>query len=79
MTTAELELATTNNTIVTLHQPHSFRDAHSQVKHVKRLTVNLGYSITSVDGIIPQLNILFPLGSSQYKYYQTVNMSMNLD
>jgi hypothetical protein len=41
-------------------------------KPVKRLTANLGYSITSVDGSIPQFNILQPLGSSQYKYYQPV-------
>jgi hypothetical protein len=39
---------------------------------VKRVTANLGCSITSVDGAIPQFNILQPLGSSQYKYYQPV-------
>ena len=36
----------------------------------KRFTANVGYSITSVDGSIPQFNILQPLGSSQYKYSQ---------
>jgi hypothetical protein len=41
-------------------------------KPEKRLTANLGYSITSVDGSIPQFNILQPLGSSQYKYQQPV-------
>jgi hypothetical protein len=38
----------------------------------KRLTANVGYSITSVDGAIPQFNLLQPLGSSQYKYYQPI-------
>jgi hypothetical protein len=48
-------------------------------KPVKRLTANLGYSITSVDGSIPQFNILQPLGSSQYKYSQPVaNLSVDL-
>jgi hypothetical protein len=46
---------------------------------VKRLTANLGYSITSVDGSIPQFNILQPLGSLQYKYSQPVaNLSVDL-
>jgi len=46
---------------------------------VKRLTTNLGYSITSVDGSVPQFNILQPLGSLQYKYYQPVaSLSVNL-
>jgi len=46
---------------------------------VKRLTANLGYSVTSVDGSIPQFNILQPLGSSQYKYQQPVaNLSVDL-
>lgn len=39
---------------------------------VKKVTANLGFSITSVDGSIPQFNILQPLGSSQYMYYQPV-------
>jgi hypothetical protein len=47
-------------------------------KPVKRVTANLGYSITSVDGSIPQFNILQPLGSSQYKYYQPV-ASLSVD
>jgi hypothetical protein len=43
------------------------------------LTANLGCSITSVDGRIPQFNILQPLGSSQYNYYQPVaNLSVDL-
>ena len=46
---------------------------------VKRVTANLGYSITSVDGKVPQFNILQPLGSLQYKYQQPVaNLSVDL-
>jgi hypothetical protein len=46
---------------------------------IKRLTLNLGTSITSVDGTTPQFNILQPLGSLQYLYYQPVaNFSVNL-
>ncbi len=45
----------------------------------KRLTVNLGYTITSVDGAIPQFNILQPLGTLQYKYSQPVaNLSVDI-
>jgi hypothetical protein len=45
----------------------------------KRWMVNVGYSITSVDGAVPQFNILQPLGSSQYKYSQPVaNASVDL-
>ena len=45
----------------------------------KRVTANLGYSITSVDGSTPQFNILQPLGSLQYKYQQPVaNLSVDL-
>lgn len=48
-------------------------------KPEKRFTVNIGYSITSVDGSIPQFNILQPLGSSQYKYSQpAANLSVDL-
>jgi hypothetical protein len=46
---------------------------------IKRLTLNVGGSITSVDGTTPQFNILQPLGSLQYLYYQPVaNFSVNL-
>jgi hypothetical protein len=46
---------------------------------VKRVTANLGLSITSVDGDVPQFNILQPLGSLQYRYYQPVaNLSVDL-
>jgi hypothetical protein len=46
---------------------------------IKRLTLNVGGSVTSVDGTTPQFNILQPLGSLQYLYYQPVaNFSVNL-
>ena len=41
-------------------------------KPEKRVTAEVGYSITSVDGSTPQFNILQPLGSLQYKYQQPV-------
>jgi hypothetical protein len=44
----------------------------------KRLTANWGLSITSVDGSIPQFDILQPLGTSQYKYQQPV-ASLSVD
>jgi len=50
----------------------NFGMAAVRFKPAKRLKANLGYSITNVDGSIPQFNILQPLGSSQYKYYQPV-------
>jgi len=40
---------------------------------------NVGYSITSVDGNVPQFNILQPLGSLQYNYQQPVaNVSVDI-
>ena len=58
---------------------NSFYTNHTQFgmttvrfKFVKRTTVNLGGSITNVDGSVPQFNILQPQGSAQYKYYQPV-------
>ena len=48
-------------------------------KPEKRFTANLGYSITSVEGSVPQFNILQPLGTLQYKYSQPVaNVSVDL-
>ena len=38
----------------------------------KRLTANVGFSITNVDGSVPQFNILQPLGTLQYNYIQPV-------
>jgi hypothetical protein len=43
-----------------------------RVAPVKRITTRLGYSITNVDGQMPQFNILQPLGPLQYKYQQPV-------
>jgi len=40
---------------------------------------NVGYSITSVDGNVPQFNVLQPLGSLQHNYQQPVaNLSVDL-
>ena len=48
-------------------------------KPIKRLTLNLGASITNVGGTTPQFNVLQPLGSLQYLYYQPVaNFSVDL-
>ncbi len=48
-------------------------------KPVRRVTANLGVSVTSVDGSQPQFNVLQPLGSLQYMYYQPVaNLSVDL-
>jgi hypothetical protein len=56
-----------------------FGMASIRFKPEKRLTGNVGYSITSVDGSVPQFNILQPLGSVQYKYSQPVaNLSVDL-
>jgi hypothetical protein len=66
-----------NNSYYTNHT--NFGMATVRFKPVKRLTVNLGTSITNVDGSIPQFNILQPLGSAQYIYYQPVaNVSVDL-
>jgi hypothetical protein len=56
----------------------NFAMATFRVKPVRRVTANLGYSITSVGGSIPQFNFLQPLGSSAYKYYQPV-ASLSVD
>jgi hypothetical protein len=48
-------------------------------KPTKRATLNVGYSITSVDGNVPQFNVLQPQGSLQYKYQQPVaNLSIDI-
>ena len=41
-------------------------------KPAKRVTANVGYSLTNVHGTTPQFNVLQPLGSLQYKYQQPV-------
>jgi hypothetical protein len=57
----------------------NFGMATVRFKPEKRVTANVGYSITSVEGQIPQFNILQPLGSTQYKYQQPVaNVSVDI-
>jgi len=60
---------------------NSFYTNHTQFgmttirfKFDKRTTVNLGGSVTNVDGSVPQFNILQPQGSAAYKYYQPVGV-----
>ena len=57
----------------------NFGMATIRFKPAKRVLANVGYSITSVDGSVPQFNILQPLGTVQYKYQQPVaNLSVDL-
>ncbi len=57
----------------------NFGMATVRLKPAKRVMANVGYSITSVDGNVPQFNILQPLGTLQYKYHQPVaNLSVDL-
>jgi hypothetical protein len=57
----------------------NFGLATVRFKAAKRLTANLGYSLTSVDGSVPQFNVLQPLGTLQYKYEQPVaNVSVDI-
>jgi hypothetical protein len=57
----------------------NFGMAAVRFRPAKRLMASVGYSITSVDGSVPQFNILQPLGSLQYKYQQPVaNLSVDL-
>jgi hypothetical protein len=57
----------------------NFGMATVRFKATKRVMANVGYSITSVDGNVPQFNVLQPLGSLQYKYQQPVaNLSVDI-
>jgi hypothetical protein len=57
----------------------NFGMATVRFKPAKRVMANVGYSITGVDGSVPQFNILQPLGSLQYKYQQPVaNLSVDI-
>jgi hypothetical protein len=57
----------------------NFGMAAVRFKPTKRVLANVGYSITSVDGSVPQFNVLQPLGSLQYKYQQPVaNLSVDI-
>jgi len=58
---------------------NNFGMASIRFKPAKRVLANIGYSITSVDGSVPQFNILQPLGTVQYKYQQPVaNLSVDI-
>ena len=71
---------TSNNLIANSYYTNhtNFGMATVRFKPAKRVIANLGYSITSVDGTVPQFNILQPLGSLQYKYHQPV-ASLSVD
>jgi hypothetical protein len=57
----------------------NFGMAAVRFKAAKRVMANVGYSITSVDGSVPQFNVLQPLGTLQYKYQQPVaNLSVDI-
>jgi hypothetical protein len=57
----------------------SFGMATVRFMPAKRVTANVGYSITNVNGSVPQFNVLQPLGSSQYDYQQPIaNLSVDL-
>jgi hypothetical protein len=57
----------------------NFGMATVRFRPAKRVLASVGYSITSVDGNVPQFNLLQPLGSLQYKYQQPVaNLSVDL-
>jgi len=56
----------------------NFGMATVRFKPAKRVLANIGYSITNVDGSVPQFNILQPLGTVQYKYQQPV-ASLSVD
>jgi len=57
----------------------NFGMAAIRFRLAKRVLANVGYSITSVDGSVPQFNILQPLGTVQYKYQQPLaNLSVDL-
>jgi len=57
----------------------NFGLATVRFKAAKRVTANVGYSLTNVDGSVPQFNVLQPLGTLQYKYQQPVaNVSVDI-
>jgi len=57
----------------------NFGMAAVRFRPAKRVMANIGYSLTSVDGSVPQFNALQPLGSAQYKYQQPVaNLSVDI-
>jgi hypothetical protein len=57
----------------------NFGMATVRFKPAKRVLANVGYSISNVDGNVPQFNILQPLGTVQYTYQQPVaNLSVDI-
>jgi hypothetical protein len=57
----------------------NFGMATVRFRPAKRVLASVGYSITGVDGSVPQFNILQPLGTLQYKYQQPVaNLSVDI-
>ena len=72
---------TSNNLLANSYYTNhtNFGMATVRFKATKRVMANVGYSITSVDGNVPQFNVLQPLGSLQYKYQQPVaNLSVDI-
>jgi hypothetical protein len=57
----------------------NFGMAAVRFKPAKRVLANVGYSVTNVDGNVPQFNVLQPLGTVQYRYQQPVaNLSIDI-
>ncbi|MGA7217142.1 MAG: hypothetical protein WBX38_02450 [Candidatus Sulfotelmatobacter sp.] len=72
---------TSNNLMANSYDTNhtNFGMATVRFKPAKRVLANIGYSISSVDGSVPQFNILQPLGTVQYKYQQPVaNLSVDI-
>src|ERR1022692_2742816 len=72
---------TSNNSMANSYYTNhtNFGMAAVRFKPAKRVMANVGYSIISVDGSVPQFNSLQPLGSLQYKYQQPVaNLSVDI-
>jgi hypothetical protein len=72
-------LPTGSTTLADPLQNYSMYTNHTQFgmamvrfKFDKRTTINAGGSITNVDGSIPQFNVLQPLGTAEYRFYQPV-------
>jgi hypothetical protein len=56
-----------------------FGSGSLMLRPAKRVTAQLGYSLTRVDGKTPQFNFLQPLGTLAYNYQQPIaNVSVEL-
>jgi len=60
----------TNYAMYTNHT--QFGMAMVRFRFDKRTTIDAGGSVTNVDGSVPQFNILQPLGTANYQFYQPV-------